>query len=143
MSLREKGGGSGPVPGKGPGAVDEVRREPHHLSVRPQEWTGRATAISAKRFLDRLSEQAPFPVRAIEVDGGSDFMADLEQALDRRIDLLRPAVTLAPDRRPQPLPRRLQPPLQPTKTTPGTRRTHAVAVSPIHSGLMTSESHMY
>ena len=40
----------------------------------------RATAASAKRFLDRLIEQAPFKVKAIQVDGGSEFMADFEQA---------------------------------------------------------------
>jgi len=48
----------------------------------------RATAASAKRFLDRLIEQAPFEVRAIQVDGGSEFMADFEQACeDRGIEL--------------------------------------------------------
>ena len=48
----------------------------------------RATAASAKRFLDRLIEQAPFPIKAIQVDGGSEFMADFEQACaDRRIEL--------------------------------------------------------
>ncbi len=48
----------------------------------------RATAASAKRFLDRLIEQAPFQVRAIQVDGGSEFMADFEQACkDRDIEL--------------------------------------------------------
>lgn len=48
----------------------------------------RATAASAKRSLDRLIEQAPFKVRAIQVDGGSEFMADFEQACqDRNIEL--------------------------------------------------------
>ncbi|MYG28968.1 MAG: DDE-type integrase/transposase/recombinase [Holophagales bacterium] len=44
----------------------------------------RATAASAKRFLDRLIEQAPFEVRAIQVDGGSEFMADFEQTCKDR-----------------------------------------------------------
>ncbi|MXZ38881.1 MAG: transposase family protein [Holophagales bacterium] len=44
----------------------------------------RATAASAKRFLDRLIEQAPFEVRAIQVDGGSESMADFENACDDR-----------------------------------------------------------
>ena len=48
----------------------------------------RATAASAKRFLDRLIEEAPFPIGAIQVDGGSEFMADFEQACnDRDIEL--------------------------------------------------------
>ena len=44
----------------------------------------RATAASAKRFLDRLQQQAPFEVKAIQVDGGSEFMADFEQACEER-----------------------------------------------------------
>ena len=48
----------------------------------------RTTAASAKRFLDRLIEEAPFPIGAIQVDGGSEFMADFEQACnDREIEL--------------------------------------------------------
>jgi len=30
----------------------------------------RATAQAARRFLDALQERTPFPVRAIQVDGG-------------------------------------------------------------------------
>ena len=40
--------------------------------------TSRAAASSAKRFLDRLIEQAPLKVKAIQVDGGGEFMADFE-----------------------------------------------------------------
>jgi transposase InsO family protein len=40
----------------------------------------RATAGNAKKFLTALIERAPFPVRAIQVDGGSEFMAEFEQA---------------------------------------------------------------
>ncbi|MCY3879203.1 MAG: integrase core domain-containing protein [Rhodobacteraceae bacterium] len=34
-----------------------------------------ATAASAARFLDKLVRDAPFEVRAVQVDGGSEFMA--------------------------------------------------------------------
>ena len=43
-----------------------------------QAWR-RATAHNAKRFLDKLQEAMPFPIRAIQVDGGSEFKADLER----------------------------------------------------------------
>ena len=39
-----------------------------------------ATAGNARKFLETLIERAPFPVRAIQVDGGSEFMAGFEQA---------------------------------------------------------------
>jgi putative transposase len=39
-----------------------------------------ATASNAKKFLQTLMERAPYPVKAIQVDGGSEFMADFEQA---------------------------------------------------------------
>ena len=59
-------------------AVDRCSRWGHGMAA------SRATAASAKRFLDRLIEQAPFEVRAIQVDGGSEFMADFEQACAER-----------------------------------------------------------
>ncbi len=37
------------------------------------EAHSRATAGTAKRFLSQLMERMPFPVRAIQVDGGSEF----------------------------------------------------------------------
>ena len=40
----------------------------------------RATAGNAKKFLTTLIDRAPFPVQAIQVDGGSEFMAEFEQA---------------------------------------------------------------
>ena len=47
-----------------------------------------ATAASAARFLDKLVRQAPFPVEAVQVDGGSEFMAEFEAACgDRNITL--------------------------------------------------------
>jgi putative transposase len=39
-----------------------------------------ATAGNARKFLDTLIERAPFPVQAVQVDGGSEFMAQFEQA---------------------------------------------------------------
>lgn len=44
----------------------------------------RATAASAALFLDALEARCPFPVRAIQVDGGSEFKAGFEQACRRR-----------------------------------------------------------
>lgn len=49
------------------------------------KWTvakafNRATAASATLFLDKLLTDMPFPVKAIQVDGGSEFMAEFEQA---------------------------------------------------------------
>ena len=59
-------------------AVDRVSRWATAMAA------SRATAASAKRFLDRLIEQAPFPIKAIQVDGGSEFMADFEKACAQR-----------------------------------------------------------
>ena len=39
-----------------------------------------ATAASAARFLDKLIGAAPFTIEAVQVDGGSEFMADFEAA---------------------------------------------------------------
>ena len=44
----------------------------------------RATARSAASFLDGVLERMPFPVRAIQVDGGSEFKADFERACQER-----------------------------------------------------------
>jgi putative transposase len=49
------------------------------------KWTvakavGRATAHAASLFLDKVIAQMPFPVSAIQVDGGSEFKAEFEQA---------------------------------------------------------------
>lgn len=41
---------------------------------------GRATAITARDFLDAVIERMPYPVRAIQVDGGSEFKAEFEAA---------------------------------------------------------------
>ena len=43
-----------------------------------------ATARAAARVLDRLAERMPFPVRAISIDNGSEFMAEFEAACAER-----------------------------------------------------------
>lgn len=48
----------------------------------------RATARLAGRALDNLQKRAPFPIRAIQVDGGSEFMAEFEAACKARGILL-------------------------------------------------------
>jgi transposase InsO family protein len=44
----------------------------------------RATAGTATDFLDELIERTPFPIRALQVDGGSEFMAEFETACQER-----------------------------------------------------------
>ena len=44
----------------------------------------RATANTATDFLDALQERVPFPVKAIQVDGGSEFEAIFEEECQRR-----------------------------------------------------------
>jgi len=44
----------------------------------------RATAQAAADVLDRLAERMPFPVRAISIDNGSEFMAEFEAACEVR-----------------------------------------------------------
>ena len=44
----------------------------------------RATASAATRFLDTLQQRMPFPLRALQVDGGSEFAADFEEACQQR-----------------------------------------------------------
>lgn len=53
------------------------------------KWTvgkafNRATAQAAASFLDKLTADMPFPVKAIQVDGGSEFMAEFEDACQAR-----------------------------------------------------------
>ncbi len=43
-----------------------------------------ATAGNARKFLETLIERAPFPVRAIQVDGGSEFKAQFEEECEKR-----------------------------------------------------------
>jgi putative transposase len=52
------------------------------------ELAHRATASTAKRLLDPILGRMPFAVRAIQVDGGSEFMAEFEEECrDRGIRL--------------------------------------------------------
>jgi transposase InsO family protein len=44
----------------------------------------RATANHAKQFLDLVQERMPFPIKAVQVDGGSEFMAEFEQACQEK-----------------------------------------------------------
>ena len=44
----------------------------------------RATALTASEFLKALEQRMPFPLRAIQVDGGSEFAAEFERACQQR-----------------------------------------------------------
>ena len=53
------------------------------------KWTvakvfNRATATSAAMFLDKVIADMPFPVQAIQVDGGSEFKAEFETACQNK-----------------------------------------------------------
>ena len=52
-----------------------------------------ATARLASRALDDLIARAPFPIKALQVDGGSEFMAEFEQAC---ADKMLPLYVLPP-----------------------------------------------
>jgi hypothetical protein len=66
------------------------------------KWTvagvaGRATANLAASFLDKLLAEMPFKVSGIQVDGGSEFMADFERACQKKSI----ALYVLPPKRPQ------------------------------------------
>src|SRR5713226_7122178 len=44
----------------------------------------RATSLAAARFLATLLERFPFPVKALQVDGGSEFAAEFELACQQK-----------------------------------------------------------
>jgi len=48
------------------------------------EVRSRATATTAAAFLETLCARMPFPIRALQVDGGSEFRAAFEAACQRR-----------------------------------------------------------
>ncbi len=54
-----------------------------------------AKASSAKRFLGELIDKTPFTIKPIQVDGGSEFMAEFEQACE---DVNIPLIVLPPSR---------------------------------------------
>ncbi len=45
---------------------------------------GHATALLAAKFLDMLTESTPFSIRAIQIDGGSEFKGAFEEACKQR-----------------------------------------------------------
>ncbi len=57
----------------------------------------RATAHNAKRFLETVRAQLPFPLVSAQVDGGSEFRADFEQACEE----LKIPLFVLPPKRPQ------------------------------------------
>ena len=57
----------------------------------------RATAGNAKRFLEIVREELPFPLISVQVDGGSEFRADFERACEE-LDI---ALFVLPPKRPQ------------------------------------------
>ena len=44
----------------------------------------RATSLAAAHFLDALVDRMPFPIAALQVDGGSEFAAEFETACQQR-----------------------------------------------------------
>jgi len=44
----------------------------------------KATSVNASHFLNTLEQRMPFPVKAIQVDGGSEFEAFFEEECQRR-----------------------------------------------------------
>jgi transposase InsO family protein len=44
----------------------------------------KATATTAKAFLEALEARMPFPIQALQVDGGSEFEAVFEEACQER-----------------------------------------------------------
>jgi putative transposase len=78
----------------------------------------RATSLAAARFLATLLERFPFPVRALQVDGGSEFAAEFELAGQQKQ-----------------LPRFVLPPKSPKLNAPVERshRTHHEEFYPVHA----------
>lgn len=48
------------------------------------EARSQATARTARQFLDTLDQRMPFAIRALQVDGGSEFFRDFETECQRR-----------------------------------------------------------
>ena len=54
-----------------------------------EQWRAiRAKGATAARFLDAIVARMPFPVKAIQVDGGSEFQGAFEEACKERGVLL-------------------------------------------------------
>ena len=79
------------------------RTHKHFTAYDPiAKWTvaataSRATSHLAARFLDKIIAQMPFPVSGLQVDGGSEFMAEFETACRER----KLALYVLPPKRPQ------------------------------------------
>ena len=71
-----------PRPGR-PAIKPFTARAPAARRTCAQAWR-RATAHNARRFPDKLQDHMPFPIEAIQVDGGSGFKADFETERQRR-----------------------------------------------------------
>ena len=53
-----------------------------------------AKATSAKKFLKELIQVAPYPIKSVQVDGGSEFMAEFETECERlklKLEVLPPS----------------------------------------------------
>jgi len=48
------------------------------------EVYAQATSNTAKRFLEKMQQEFPYPIKSIQVDGGSEFMAEFEQACEEK-----------------------------------------------------------
>jgi hypothetical protein len=55
-----------------------------NLALGGNEVRNRATATTAAAFLDTVGARMPFTVRAVQVDGGSEFHATFEAGCQRR-----------------------------------------------------------
>ena len=69
--------------------VANVRRKQFTARDRVSKWDvveaySRATSGCARRFLETLLERTPFRIRAIQVDGGSEFMAEFESSCQKK-----------------------------------------------------------
>ena len=70
------------------------------------KWTvgkafNRATAQAAAAFLDKVLADMPFPVKAIQVDGGSEFMAEFMAEFEAACQAKGVALYVLPPRCPQ------------------------------------------
>jgi len=56
----------------------------HGLTLGCAGSARRATSLAAAHFLDALVDRMPFPIAALQVDGGSEFAAEFETACQQR-----------------------------------------------------------
>lgn len=81
---------------------ERIQIDTLHICPRPGKWikhfsascpvsrwtvadiAEKATSTTAARFLEKVLQDCPFPVAAIQVDGGSEFMAAFEAACHER-----------------------------------------------------------